>query len=489
VRYKRAQTKLRAVWQACDGLPGTVKLRAAIDTETCAAMQGRVRVKKAKLDRTFTAVRALGGDCGAENTFDVIQREIFGPKGCRVETCHGSTVSGGLDLRWGTAHYALVDAPAANAAAAAAGKRRVVPGDPEASFLWQKLVGDLTTDEGIAMPSVGSALTAQQLDVVRAWIAAGAPAVGVVPAAPCLPPHQFEPAPPLEPRPGGVQFVLDGPVLQPGEEIEGCMWVQMPTDADFVFGSVEYSINPGSHHFAIWEHERGGAPGTGVFDPDDLACISQGARFGITLSGAPETPYFVDKLPTGIGKRLSAGAYLGLNPHYFNEFDVPIQVKAWINFLPPAEPVQHFADTLLSLDAALDGKGSFSIFVPPFDLGSLRLRWANNGAQPLQIFLLSSHQHQRGTRFTAWNPAGEKIFENFDWAHPAILQFPDPYVLAPGDYIEYQCDYDNGVDRPVRRCGDSRFDSGCTPGDPVPVTFGQTAQDEMCFLTGFYYTE
>ena len=89
----------------------------------------------------------------------------------------------------------------------------------------------------------------------------------------------------------------------------------------------------------------------------------------------------------------------------------------------------------------------------------------------------------------AWNPLGEKILENFDWAHPAILEFEDPYVLAPGDYIEYQCDYDNGVDREVRRCGDSRYDAGCTPGEPRTVTFGVTAQDETCFLTGFYYTD
>jgi hypothetical protein len=226
-----------------------------------------------------------------------------------------------------------------------------------------------------------------------------------------------------------------------------------------------------------------------VFDPNDLACIKQGARFGITLSGAPETPYFVDSLPAGIGKVLSGGAYLGLNPHYFNEFDVPVQVKGWINFRPVTGAVQHLADTLLSLGGALDGANTYSIFVPPFSLGSLRLRWYNPQPVPLQIFKLSSHQHQRGTHFTAWDSDGTEIFENFDWAHPAVLEWADPYVLAPGDYLEYQCDYDNGVDRAVRRCGDSRFDTGCTPGEPRAVTFGTTAQDEMCFLTGFYYLD
>jgi hypothetical protein len=328
-----------------------------------------------------------------------------------------------------------------------------------------------------------------QLALVRAWIDAGAPATGVVPEAPCPPARAFEPAEPLEVPDGGVQFVLEGPVLQPGDEIEGCMWVQIPPGPDLIVSRVEYSINPGSHHFAIWEHERAEAPTLGVFDPNDLACSAQGARFGISLSGAPETPYFVDSWPAGIGKRLPGGSYLGLNPHYFNEFDVPIQVKGWINFVPVESPPDHLADTLLSLTASLDGKTTYSIDVPPFSTASLRLRWYNQEALPLKIFKLSSHQHQRGTHFTAWNPLGEKIFENFDWAHPAILEFTDPYVLAPGDYIEYQCDYDNGVEREVRRCGDSRFDTGCNPGDPRTVTFGVTAQDEMCFLTGYYYTD
>ncbi len=92
-------------------------------------------------------------------------------------------------------------------------------------------------------------------------------------------------------------------------------------------------------------------------------------------------------------------------------------------------------------------------------------------------------------RVTAWNSAGEKIFENFDWAHPAILNFDEPWVLAADDWIDFECEWDNGVTRPVRRCGDAVTDSGCVPGEPRNVTFGVTAQDEMCFLTGLYYVE
>jgi len=491
VRHKRRRTKVRARWDACPGITGPVQLRASIDAADCTSMRGVVKAKKARPKRqSFRATRTLGDpeDCSDDGTFDVVQKLVFGPKGCRVAACHGASTSGGLDLRYGAAHFSLVNRPAT----AAPGKVRVVPGDPEASFLWQKLTGRLAPGEGASMPASGAPrLDALELELVRRWIAAGAPATGKVDDAPCLPRPQYEPAAPLAPPPGGYQIHFVGPVLQPGEEVEGCMWVDAPNTEDFAVGEWEYSINPGSHHFALWEHDRGAAPVLGVFDPGDIACFRQGAPLdGRSLSGSPESPYFVDAYPPGIGRVIKAGEPLGLNPHYFNEFDVPVQVEGWINMHPVVGGLQHPVETLFSGFGTFDGKTAYSIFVEPFSTGSLRLRMVNTLGVPMRIFHMSSHQHQRGTHFTAWDSGGEKIFENYDWAHPAILEFDDdPYTLAPDDFIDYECEWDNGITRPVRRCGDSAHDTGCTPGDPKAVTFGLTAQDEMCYLVGFYYTD
>jgi hypothetical protein len=484
----RRKTTVRARWGDCEGVPGPVRLTGTIDSAGCRTFSGRVSGKRARRGRRFRAGAAPATASCDGSTLDQIQRRILGPRGCRVATCHGAAGAGGLDLRIGVAHLSLVDVPATNPAAAAAAKRRVVPGDPEASFLWQKLAGRLGAEEGSRMPPVGRALSALEMDVVRAWIAAGAPATGRVSAAPCLPPEQFHPAPALSPPTGGHQMVLEGPVLQPGEEIEGCVWVQVPNAEDFAVGEWEFSLNPGTHHFAVWEHVRGAPPELNVFKKE-VACIASGAPVdGTTVAGAPEAPYFVQAYPAGIGQIVKGGSILGLNPHYHNEFDVPVQVKVWINMHPVTGPLRHVAETLVSTFAALDGKNPYSIFVPPFGTATLRLRYGPSD-RPWSIFHLSSHQHQRGTRFTAWRSDGTKLFENFDWSHPAIFGFDPPFVLQPGDYIEYECEHDNGVERPVRRCGDSASDAGCTPGEPVPVTFGLTSVDEMCLLTGFYYTE
>jgi hypothetical protein len=88
------------------------------------------------------------------------------------------------------AYANLVGVPARTVA----GLARVAPGDPAGSLLWNLLakgIGIPGADalRGIAMP-IGGRLSADDVDAVRLWIAAGAPQDGVVPGteaflAPC----------------------------------------------------------------------------------------------------------------------------------------------------------------------------------------------------------------------------------------------------------------------------------------------------------------
>jgi hypothetical protein len=123
-------------------------------------------------DRDAVKLLCVGA---APITFATLQKKIFTPS-CASLSCHGAGQAGGLVLTAGSAYGDLVGVPATNPAAQAAGLLRVAPGDPERSFLLDKLEGMLTPDEGDAMPRVGSSLPASSIDLVRRWIAAGAPA-------------------------------------------------------------------------------------------------------------------------------------------------------------------------------------------------------------------------------------------------------------------------------------------------------------------------
>ena len=108
-------------------------------------------------------------------TFATIQQKVFDTT-CATSSCHGSTAAaGGLSLAAGAAYGNLVGVPAANPAAATAGVLRVAPGDPDHSFLLQKLLGQIQATEGSRMPLVGTPPSPASMDLIRRWIAAGAP--------------------------------------------------------------------------------------------------------------------------------------------------------------------------------------------------------------------------------------------------------------------------------------------------------------------------
>lgn len=112
-----------------------------------------------------------------EVSFTSVQQQIFnstdaaGRQAC--VTCHtdqGRTPAGGLNLREGTAYGTIVGV----ASRGKAGATLVVPGDPDGSYLVQKLEG-APGIVGERMPRTGGPyLTSGQLLVLRRWIQQGA---------------------------------------------------------------------------------------------------------------------------------------------------------------------------------------------------------------------------------------------------------------------------------------------------------------------------
>lgn len=113
-----------------------------------------------------------------EPTFTSIQREIFESTDSAGRTactqCHSSTgraPSGGLNLNHDVAYEQLVNA----AVREKPGAIRIIPGDPDNSYLIQKLTGSAGI-AGRRMPQNGPPyLSDGQIEIIRRWIAIGAP--------------------------------------------------------------------------------------------------------------------------------------------------------------------------------------------------------------------------------------------------------------------------------------------------------------------------
>ena len=118
-----------------------------------------------------------GATPNLQPTLSSIQQEIFnttdsaGRQACT--NCHtdsGRTPAGGMNLRSGTAHTSLVGTPSSGKPGAV----RVIPGDPENSYLIHKLEGRPGI-VGTPMPRGNALLSAGQILVIKRWIELGAP--------------------------------------------------------------------------------------------------------------------------------------------------------------------------------------------------------------------------------------------------------------------------------------------------------------------------
>jgi hypothetical protein len=121
------------------------------------------------LDENGQPLAAGAGAAPLAPTLASIQAQVFTPS-CAVAGCHGGTVvQQGLRLEPGFSADGLINVASAQDATLV----RVIPGNPGASFLMQKLEG--TQSVGVRMPAFSPPLAQTTIDVIRQWIQSGAP--------------------------------------------------------------------------------------------------------------------------------------------------------------------------------------------------------------------------------------------------------------------------------------------------------------------------
>lgn len=120
------------------------------------------------LDQNGRPLEPGAAPAALEPTLASIQALVF-TVSCAVPGCHGGAGAQlGLRLDPGFSAANLVDVPSPRAASLV----RVVPGNPDASFIIRKLEGTQTL--GDRMPLFGPYLPQATINVIRLWILNGA---------------------------------------------------------------------------------------------------------------------------------------------------------------------------------------------------------------------------------------------------------------------------------------------------------------------------
>jgi hypothetical protein len=505
-----------------------------VASETCGALttftvplgtRANGSARKGSKRLTWRASGAAGSDEDAINflckppvkdkrrgsiSFATIQKRIF-ERNCTFSGCHGlEDPEADLVLTGDAVYENLVDQLATTSAAQFAGKKRVVPGAPETSFLMDKLEGKLGPGEGDPMPLDRKSLSDEQIDVIRTWILAGAPRervvgsgfTGALDRQPRIPPP---PAPD-----GGYQAHMTPFMLGDRPETEGCQMVRLGNPAPFDAGQWELFMHEGSHHFILRAFRCADDDGDGTNDCDEpdfdaryptgfAPCEQFGFNWAFVV-GSQTPHYLVDyqTAATGVALPIHTNQPLLLNAHYTNPF-ADTMAEVWVN-AKPVDPVlvvhrarilfeqianvfikvppgtRSEAATFLSCAFYADAHGAPD---PICDLGGE----APPGADRFALLGVTSHMHKRshkfltdlfakdGTRIERADDmtdgiAGAKhLYVSTEYNDPVNLAFWPPIIVEKGQKLSYTCFHENGVESPVRLgCEET---AGVAPGKSI----------------------
>lgn len=452
---------------------GMLSFKDAADPVSCPQVcgNGTVELGEECDDGNATSFDGCEPDCtigtcigdAYDSTFEAIQAVIFENRGCTNSICHGGSAQGGLDLTPANAHANIVNVPSTVDPA----RDRIEPGDQNLSLLWLKVaentLGDSSLAPGPGMP-VGGALTTDELEALRLWIRAGAPATGVVEGtasllSSCLPPTDPHKIPPPDPPPAGTgtQIIQTPYPLAPQQEREICMstfydWTApglVPASAKFPCPWGATPLNPTgecikwhkqvlyqdpqSHHsilhmylgtatttdpgWGAWTYKSGANAGTSC-DPTavDATGINPGCSSAVLGSVA-----CVGYGPADFNATTAPQFSGSQEPLYVNEFypgvyaAMPIRgIVTWnshsFNLTDTATTMDQYlnvyfaepADQLYQARAIFDTDQIFAQNVPPFETRE----YCNEYIIPTgaNLFHLSSHMHKRGVLFRIWAP-------------------------------------------------------------------------------------
>ena len=417
------------------------------------------------------------------SSFDLIQDRILTPT-CATAGCHASEQDNsfrqhGLVLSEGKTYANLINKLSQQPEARAEGMARVKPFNSNESLLYHKLNWDASHHSGkqfgSPMPLGSTPLSLGQIEFVRRWIEAGAPREGSMVDTTLLndttPGYlvNFEPlAPPAAGM--GIQMKLDPFSVVPNFERELFIRKVVGNTEEIFVHRIQIKMRPGSHHFLLYDFpDKSKLPPLNVVR--DIRNPDGTQNFETFLSmqnhvfwAGTQTPSHDYTFPPGTALRVAPGTCFDLNSHYVNKTSQPLMGEVYVNLLTlPKSEVKHIVK---SLDL-----GNTQFVLPPNKKTVAVKSFTSD--KPMKVLMLTSHTHKLGEKFVirinGGARDGEIVYENTDWEHPLIKNFPTPISLAKGEGLTSEITYNNTTNRTIR--------------------FGLTSEDEMGIIFGYYYEE
>jgi hypothetical protein len=270
---------------------------------------------------------------------------------------------------------------------------------------------------------------------------------------------------PTGPNPVGATYdVSIGPVtLSPGEERIVCVDKRLPSDHPIDVVQMTSDLTPGGHHIILYKSSAT-TENTTPFPCQSFRDILTGT-VPLFIAQKPHTEL---EFPRGVAYRFPAGQMVRMELHFLNATQAPASIAGTVHLgEATAGTVTDHANLLFW--------GRVDIDIPAAQQATVGPSFHYFRQTDLHIFGVTGHQHHLGTGFKIElanaidDTAAQTIYENNDWANPPLKSFDPPLSPKDGQGFRFTCSYDNTTSQTVK--------------------FGESVNDEMCFLWAYYYPD
>jgi hypothetical protein len=262
--------------------------------------------------------------------------------------------------------------------------------------------------------------------------------------------------------------VTFGPVdVAPGVENTQCMVLRLGNPSAIHVGTIHNVLSPGSHHFIVYR----------TSDTVEQRTPFDCTPFVDTLDPTAGSPLMITQradetlvLPPGVAFDLEADQMIRLEMHYINTGAAPIAVQGAATFTTIPDSVYMFPADFLFI-------GNPDIMIPARSAATVGPTYFPLPTEysGVSFFAITGHTHQWGTNVTIASATAEMggtdtpiyDYPDWNWHEPDTARLEPPVTIPDGGGFRFTCDYQNTSD--------------------VAASFGESANDEMCFFWAYYY--
>ncbi|MEC9073459.1 MAG: hypothetical protein VX938_13795, partial [Myxococcota bacterium] len=271
--------------------------------------------------------------------------------------------------------------------------------------------------------------------------------------------------PPTEPPPIAETYdtFIGDWEMGPGEEVTKCVVKRLSNEEAIWVTAIHSTLAKGSHHLIVYatdEEEE-------TLEPETCSPFTEtlsGQAYPLIISQISEETM---AMPPGVAVKFKPHQMIRMEAHFLNYYPEDIVARGDVTFDTIAEE-----DVWSEANMLFYGMVDFEL--PP--QATTSTPWAFLPvADGIEIFALTGHTHQYGVNVEIEHALGPDdlsfevypLDETFQWDESPVLQYDPPLKFNSEDGLRFRCTWENTSDE--------------------KVGFGEGANEEMCFLWGYYY--